>query len=210
VTLEHVTVQFAGRAIPALQDIHLHVPAGRVFGVAGPSGAGKSTLLRVAGGWLVPTQGTALVNRNAASESPRALLLGQRPYLSPGTVAQNLALGQPDIAPEVMWEAIESAQLTPVLRRLPDGLETILGERGWGVSGGEAQRLAIARAFLSSATLLVIDEPTAHLDRDTERSLLKPIERLLNGRTALIASHSDRVLALTDYVVELEDGNLHG
>ncbi|MCW2549831.1 MAG: thiol reductant exporter, ATP-binding protein CydD [Mycobacterium sp.] len=209
VTLDGVTVRFAGRTRPALHHVDLRLPPGRAFGVAGPSGAGKSTLLKVAGGWLVPTEGTALLDGRDAAESPRALLLGQQPYLFAGTVAENLALGQPDLSPERMWEAIESARLTDVLGRLPDGLDTILGERGWGVSGGEAQRLAIARAFLSSATLLIVDEPTAHLDRDTERSLLEPIERLLSGRTALIASHSDRVLAMSDYVVELEDGNLH-
>ena len=108
-----------------------------------------------------------------------------------------------------MWAAIDSARLTQVIRQLPDGLDTILGERGWGLSGGEAQRLAIARAFLSSATFLVLDEPTAHLDPETERSLLGPIAALVRGRTALLASHSDRVLALSDYVVELEDGHLH-
>jgi ATP-binding cassette subfamily C protein CydD len=210
VKLERVTVRFAGRSRPALHDVDLHVPPGRVFGVAGPSGAGKSTLLRVAGGWLVPTEGAALIDGRPATESPRALLLGQQPYLFPGTVAENLALGQPGLTSEQMWEAIESARLTPVLRRLPEGLDTILGERGWGVSGGEAQRLAIARAFLNSATLLIIDEPTAHLDADTERSLLEPIERLVSGRTALIASHSDRVLAMTDYIGELEDGHVHG
>jgi ATP-binding cassette subfamily C protein CydD len=210
VKLERVTVRFDGRPRPALHEVDLQVPPGRVFGVAGPSGAGKSTLLRVVGGWLLPTAGTALLNERAATESPRALLLGQRPYLFPGTVAQNLALGQPELTPEQMWDAIESARLEQVLRRLPDGLETVLGERGWGLSGGEAQRLAIARAFLSSATLVIIDEPTAHLDRDTERSLLEPIKRLVSARTALIASHSDRVIAMCDHVVKLEDGQLHG
>jgi ABC-type transport system involved in cytochrome bd biosynthesis fused ATPase/permease subunit len=109
-----------------------------------------------------------------------------------------------------MWDAIARAQLTPVVRSLPDGLETVLGERGWGLSAGEAQRISIARAFLSDATFLIVDEPTAHLDRDTERSLIEPLRELLRGRTALVASHSDAVLGLADDVVALEDGRVHG
>ncbi|MCW2542296.1 MAG: thiol reductant exporter, ATP-binding protein CydD [Frankiales bacterium] len=210
VQLEGVTVRFAGRTRPALRDVELYLPPRRVLGVAGASGSGKSTLLRVAGGWLVPTEGVTWLDGRSTADGHRALLIGQQPYLFAGTVAQTLALGQPDLSPQQMWAAIESAQLGPVLRRLPDGLDTILGERGWGLSGGEAQRLAIARAFLSSATLLIVDEPTAHLDRDTEQSLLEPLERLLRGRTALIASHSAQVLAISDHVVELEDGTIHG
>ncbi|MGX7678594.1 ABC transporter ATP-binding protein/permease [Jatrophihabitans sp. DSM 45814] len=210
VQLEGVTVRFAGRARPALRDVDLYLRPGRVLGVAGASGSGKSTLLRVAGGWQLPTEGTARLDGRSAVNSNRALLIGQQPYLFAGSVAENLALGQPDLSPKQMWAAIESAQLSAVLRRLPEGLDTILGERGWGLSGGEAQRLAIARAFLSSAALLIVDEPTAHLDRETEESLLEPLERLLHGRTALVASHSDQVLAMTDHIVELEDGKLHG
>ncbi|MCW2523151.1 MAG: thiol reductant exporter, ATP-binding protein CydD [Frankiales bacterium] len=209
VRLDGVTVRFAGRSWPALRAVDLRIAPGRVFGVAGPSGAGKSTLLRVAGGWQRPTEGSALLDGRPSADGPRALQIGQRPYLFAGTVALKLALGQPELSPERMWEAIESAPLSEVLRRLPDGLDTMLGERGWGLSGGEAQRLAIARAFLSSATLLIVDEPTAHLDGDTEQSLLEPLRRLLSGRTALIASHSDRVLAISDYVVELEEGTVH-
>jgi ABC-type transport system involved in cytochrome bd biosynthesis fused ATPase/permease subunit len=108
-----------------------------------------------------------------------------------------------------MWEAIARAQLTPVVQGLPEGLDTVLGERGWGLSAGEAQRISIARAVLSDATFLILDEPTAHLDRATEHSLLDPLRDLLRGRTALLASHSDAVLALSDYVITLEDGHLH-
>jgi ABC-type transport system involved in cytochrome bd biosynthesis fused ATPase/permease subunit len=109
-----------------------------------------------------------------------------------------------------MWEALGRAQLTRVVRSLPAGLETVLGERGWGLSAGEAQRISIARAFLSDATFLIVDEPTAHLDRDTERGLIEPLRELLRGRTALVASHSDAVLELADYVISVDDGHVHG
>jgi ATP-binding cassette subfamily C protein CydD len=186
------------------------VPAGAVFGLAGASGSGKSTLLQVAGGWLAPTGGTVRRDRRPPSGQGRALLIAQRPYLFPGTLADNLALGQPGLSTSRMWDAIARAQLTPLVRSLPEGLETVLGERGWGLSAGEAQRISIARAFLSNATFLIVDEPTAHLDPDTERSLIEPLRELLRGRTALVASHSDAVLSLSDYLITLQDGHVHG
>ncbi|MDT4893219.1 MAG: ATP-binding cassette, subfamily bacterial CydD, partial [Pseudonocardiales bacterium] len=167
-------------------------------------------LLRVAGGWLPATGGTVRIEHWSPGRRGRALLIGQRPYLFPGTLADNLALGQPGLSASLMRDAIARAQLTEVVGSLPDGLQTVLGERGWGLSAGEAQRVAIARAFLSDATFLIVDEPTAHLDRDTERGLIEPLRELLGGRTALVASHSDAVLDLADYVVTVEDGHLYG
>jgi ATP-binding cassette subfamily C protein CydD len=210
VELRDVSVRYPTRSSPVLKGVTFTVPSGAVFGLAGASGSGKSTLLRVAGGWLAPTDGTVRLDRRPPGEEGRALLIGQRPYLFPGTLAENLALGQPGLATSVMWEAIARAQLTPVVRSLPEGLETVLGERGWGLSAGEAQRIAIARAFLSDATFLIVDEPTAHLDPDTERSLIEPLRELLRGRTALVASHSDAVLGLSDYLISLQDGAVHG
>jgi ATP-binding cassette subfamily C protein CydD len=210
VELHDVRVRYPTRSSPALNDVTLTLPSGSVFGVAGASGSGKSTLLRVAGGWLTPAEGTVRLDRRSAGCAGRALLIAQRPYLFPGTLAANLALGQPGLSTSRMWEAIARAQLTRVVRGLPDGLETVLGERGWGLSAGEAQRISIARAFLSDATFLIVDEPTAHLDRDTERSLIEPLRDLLRGRTALVASHSDAVLDLADYVITIEDGRVHG
>jgi ATP-binding cassette subfamily C protein CydD len=210
VELRDVSVRYPTRSSPALRDVTLTLPSRVVFGMAGASGSGKSTLLRVAGGWLAATDGTVRLDQRRFGQGGRALLIAQRPYLFPGTLADNLALGQPGLSTSRMWEAIGRAQLTRVVRELPDGLETVLGERGWGLSAGEAQRISIARAFLSDATFLIVDEPTAHLDRDTERSLLEPLRELLRGRTALLASHSDAVLGLSDYMFTLEDGHLHG
>jgi ATP-binding cassette subfamily C protein CydD len=209
VELRNVSVRYPSRSSPALSDVTLTVPSGCVFGLAGASGSGKSTLLRVAGGWLAPTDGTVRLDHGSPGEAGRALLIAQRPYLFPGTLADNLALGQPGLSASRMWEAIARAQLTRVVRNLPEGLDTVLGERGWGLAAGEAQRVSIARAFLSEATFLIVDEPTAHLDRDTERSLIEPLRELLRGRTALLASHSDAVLGLSDYVITVEDGHAH-
>ena len=213
VALQGVTVRFAGRARPALSDVSVTVAPRTVLGVAGPSGSGKSTLLKAAGGWLRPSEGRVLIDGALAvgdSGSARALLIGQHPYLFSGTLADNIALGQPGAARSRIWAAIEAAQLTGLLGRLPDGLDTVLGERGWSISGGEAQRVALARAFLSDARFVLVDEPTAHLDAATEAALIEPLARLLEGRTALVASHSDAVLGIADRVIDLEGGRIRG
>jgi ATP-binding cassette subfamily C protein CydD len=178
-------------------------------GVAGPSGAGKSTLLKVAGGWLTASDGQALIGGRPAGDR-RALLIGQHPYLFSGSLADNVSLGRPGISREQVWAAIEAAQLADLAARLPEGLDTILGERGWGISGGEAQRLALARAFASDAPFVLVDEPTAHLDAATEAALIEPLARLLAGRTALVATHSDAILAITDRIITLDGGQIDG
>jgi ATP-binding cassette subfamily C protein CydD len=212
VALHVVTVRFAGRARPALSDVSVSVAPRTVLGVVGPSGSGKSTLLKVAGGWLRPSKGVVLIDGASAghSGSGRALLIGQHPYLFSGTLADNITLGQPGASRSRIWAAVEAAQLTGLLSRLPDGLDTVLGERGWTISGGEAQRVALARAFLSDASFVLVDEPTAHLDAATEAALIEPLARLLRGRTALVASHSDAVLGLADRVIDLEGGRVRG
>jgi ATP-binding cassette subfamily C protein CydD len=213
VALQGVTVRFAGRPRPALSDVSVLVPPRTVLGVAGPSGSGKSTLLKVAGGWLRPSGGVVLIDGSPAagdSGSARALLIGQHPYLFSGTLADNIALGQPGASRSRIWAAIEAAQLTSLLGRLPDGLDTVLGERGWSISGGEAQRVALARAFLGDAGFVLVDEPTAHLDAATEAALIEPLARLLQGRTALVASHSDAVLGIADRVIDLDGGRICG
>ena len=210
VALQGVTVRFAGRSRPALSDVSVFVPPRTVLGVAGPSGSGKSTLLKVAGGWLRPSEGQVFIDGAPAAGSARALLIGQHPYLFSGTLADNIALGQPGASRARIWEAIEAAQLTGLLGRLPDGLDTVLGERGWSISGGEAQRVALARAFLSDAGFVLVDEPTAHLDAATEAALIEPLARLLRGRTALVASHSDAVLGIADRVINLDEGRIRG
>ena len=209
VTLRDVTVRFPGRPLPALRGVSLFVPPRSVVGVAGPSGSGKSTLLKVAGGWLTASDGQALIGGRPAGDH-RALLIGQHPYLFSGTLADNVSLGRPGISRDQIWTAIEAAQLADLAARLPDGLDTILGERGWGISGGEAQRLALARAFASDAPFVLVDEPTAHLDAATEAALIEPLTRLLQGRTALVATHSDAILAITDRVITLDGGQFGG
>jgi ATP-binding cassette subfamily C protein CydD len=215
VELRGVSVHYPGRVTPALEHVTLTVPGGRVLGVVGPSGAGKSTLLSLVGGSLPPTSGSVLVDGReptgvpAAQRRSLAAWLGQRPYLFPATLAENIALGRPDASRDRIAGAAEAARLGPLLARLPQGLDTLLGERGWGLSGGEAQRVAIARAFLSRAPLLLLDEPTAHLDATTEDALIESLRVLAAGRTVLVSAHSTAVLRICDSVVELDQGHCH-
>jgi ABC-type transport system involved in cytochrome bd biosynthesis fused ATPase/permease subunit len=209
-----VTVAYPGRRQPALDAIGLTIPAGRIVGVAGPSGAGKSTLLGVIAGHVAPSVGTLLVDGRPlhvptpAAWSARLAWLGQRPYLFPGTLADNIALGRPEASQRAIATAAKRAGLGPLLPRRAGDLNATVGERGTGLSGGEVRRVALARAFLKDAPLLLLDEPTASLDAQTEEEILAAIATLARGRTVVIASHSPPVLSLCDFVVMLDEGSL--
>jgi ATP-binding cassette subfamily C protein CydD len=214
IELRDVTVAYPGRPQPALDAISLSVPAGRIVGVAGPSGAGKSTLLGVIAGHVAPTTGSLLVDGcplhvpAPAAWSARLGWVGQRPYLLPGTLADNIALGRPDASPRAIAAAAERAGLRPMLSSRAGGLNASVGERGAGLSGGEVRRVALARAFLKDAPLLLLDEPTASLDAQTEEDILAAMAMLFRGRTVVIATHSPAVLSLCEAIVMLDEGLL--
>jgi ATP-binding cassette, subfamily C, bacterial CydD len=156
-----LTVSFTGRDLPALDDVSLTVAPGELIGVTGASGAGKSTLLRTLAGDLEPSAGSVLVDGEPPTSVERTAItwLGQRPYLFPGSVADNIALGRPDASRLEVLRAAHVAGLRDVLARLPEGLETPVGESGWGLSGGEAHRVALARTFLKRSALLLTSRP---------------------------------------------------
>jgi ATP-binding cassette subfamily C protein CydD len=116
--------------------------------------------------------------------------IGQKPMIFAGTIAENIRFARPEAGEEELAEAVRLARLTDLIATLPQGLETQIGEGGFGLSGGQAQRIAIARAFLKDAPLLLLDEPTAHLDPAVEQDVLDSIKRLAAGRTVLLATHS--------------------
>jgi ATP-binding cassette subfamily C protein CydD len=212
IAAEALTVNFPGRDAPALSDVSFTIEPGELVGVCGPSGAGKSTLLRVLAGDLHPSTGAMLIAEVPAASMARNAVtwLGQRPYLFAGTLAENIALGRPDATVEEVLGAALDAGLGPVLDRLPAGLETAVGERGWGLSGGEAHRVGLARTFLKRAPLLLLDEPTAHLDAASENAVIEVIRELAKDATTLLATHSPALLALCDRAIELDRGQLRG
>lgn len=202
-------------AWPALREVSFRVEAGETVAVIGPSGGGKTTLMDLLLKFHRPTAGRILVDgrdlaeiNSAALRRQMAVVL-QDPLLLGGTVAENLTYGwdTPRAEPE-LWEALRAAQAADFVRRLPQGLQTRLGERGARLSGGEKQRLAIARALLRTPRILILDEATAHLDAAGEAALHRALEELMRGRTTFVISHRLASLKASDRILVIEGGRL--
>jgi ATP-binding cassette, subfamily C, bacterial CydD len=197
---------------PALNGLSFRVSAGDTLVLAGPSGAGKSTVIEVLLGFVRPDRGRVTINgADIADLVPQALArltawIGQRPVLFSGTIRDNIRFARPEATDAEIDEAASNASVTEFAAALPDGLDTGVGEGGYGLSGGQAQRVAIARAFLKGAPLLLLDEPTAHLDPATEGEVLASLHRLALGRTVILASHSAMAHGLPGRRLDIRDG----
>ncbi len=208
IELDGVCVSYPGRAEPALDGVSLTIEPGELLALAGPSGCGKSTLLAVLLGLIAPSAGSVrvggveLAELDPAAWRARLAWVPQRPHLFKVSIAENVRLGSEAPVQEV-WGAVEAAGLAAAIRRLPAGLDTVLGEGGAGLSAGERQRVALARAFLRDAPLLLLDEPTANLDGRTEQGVLEAIRRLSAGRTVVLVAHRPALIAIADRVVAL-------
>ncbi|XVQ15679.1 thiol reductant ABC exporter subunit CydD [Spirillospora sp. CA-255316] len=214
IVFEEVTARYPGARRPALEGVSLRVAAGERVAVTGPSGAGKSTLLLVALGLCPVESGRVLVDGVDLSRLDlrawRRMLgwVPQRPHLFAASVADNIRLGVPDADEASVERAARAAEAAEFIRALPQGYGTVLGERGAGLSAGQRQRLAVARAYLRGAPVMLLDEPTARLDVRSERLLVEAAGRLLEGRTAVVVAHRPALLSLVDRVVRLEGGRV--
>jgi len=213
VRFEHVTVGYeAGR--PVLQDISLRARPGEVVAFVGRTGAGKSTLVSLLPRFLDPWEGRVTVGgqdiRDLTLSSLRSQigLVLQDAFLLPLSVADNIAYGRPDATREEIVAAARAANADEFIRALPDGYDTVLGERGATLSGGQSQRLSIARALLKDAPILILDEPTSALDAETEALLLSALKRLVAGRTTFIIAHRLSTIRHADQIILLDQGRI--
>lgn len=196
---QSVTIRYGDGTI-AIADFDLHVPVGAIVALVGPSGAGKSSLLHLILGLAPLSSGAVQVGGHSLSHADSlAGAVGwasQSPVVAPGTLYENIALARPGASAEAVRDAAARAGLEGDLGRVID-------ERGGGLSGGERRRVGLARALLSPSRLLLLDEPTANLDPASETAVLAVIREAAAGRTTLIATHSEAVMALADSVVRL-------
>lgn len=195
---QQLTLRPLGATVDVVTDFSLVLQPGERVALVGPSGSGKSTVLEALAGWLPPQAG-----RLQRAPGLRVVYAGQRPYLFHGTIADNLRLGAPAASEARVEQAAHAGQVMRFAGQLPQGLQTLVGERGLGLSGGEARRVGLARALLMEADVLLLDEPTAFLDAQTEADLLQALNVHARGRTVLVATHSPVVMAWADRVIHL-------
>ncbi|MDQ4106216.1 MAG: thiol reductant ABC exporter subunit CydD, partial [Actinomycetota bacterium] len=216
VELSGVGFTYPGADRPALSEVDLVLPAGSRTAIVGRSGAGKSTLVNLLLRFVDPSEGEISANGVPIAALPveewreRVALVPQRPHLFFGSVLENIRLARPGASRGEVEEAAGLAGAAEFIRRLPKGYDTRIGERGARLSGGEAQRVAIARAFLKDAPLLVMDEPTSSLDPESERLIREAIQRLAEGRTALVVAHRLNTVYNADRIVVLDEGRVAG
>jgi ABC-type multidrug transport system fused ATPase/permease subunit len=200
-----VTFAHEGEGPPTVEDVDLAVRLGSVTALVGPTGSGKSTLAQLAAGLIGPGRGEVRL-----APGPRAIVF-QEAFLSSGTVRDNVELGTSYTDDEI-WEALDQAAATEFVQRLPQRLDTVVGERGVSLSGGQRQRLALARALVRRPSLLVLDDTTSALDPSTEALILAQLRSRLGGTTVLMVASRPSTIALADDVVFVHDGRIaaHG
>jgi thiol reductant ABC exporter CydD subunit len=209
---ENVAYAYEDGRRPALRGVSFEIPSGQRTALVGPTGSGKTTIAQLLLRFIEVQAGMITVDRAPLAAWPVeawrrwVAWVPQTPYLFYGTVADNIRLGRLDAGPEEVAWAASQAHAHDFIRTLPAGYDTPIGERGTRLSGGQAQRLALARAFLKDAPLVILDEATANLDPETEALVLDAAGRLLRGRTALVITHRLNTIAGADQILVLREG----
>ncbi len=199
VVVKDLVLRPLGAPNDVIDALSFQIESGQRLAIVGPSGSGKSTLLEALAGWL-PPRGGSIVLRPGLEVG----YASQRPYLFHGTIADNLRLADPGASDARLQAVAEAAQVMRFAHALPDGLDTVIGERGFGLSGGEARRIGLARLLLRDPQLLLLDEPTAFLDPETEAALLQTLAAFARDRSVVVATHSEAVMRWADTRLVLE------
>lgn len=214
ITFKHVDFRYADDVQLSLRNINLSITPGQHIAIIGESGAGKSTLLNLIMGMLLPTSGEILINGNELAQidpvfwRDKVAWLGQNPLLFYGSIRDNIRFSKPDASDEEVEAAARVAHVTDFARDLPDGLDSLIGENKLGLSGGQAQRVALARVLLKDAPIVLLDEPTANLDAHSERLINQAIESYVANRTLITVTHKLGSLLHADKVLRLVGGKL--
>src|SRR4051812_32692638 len=213
-TLEDVATLERAETAPVLRGVDFTVEPGQMVALVGPSGAGKSTASMLVSRVYDVTSGAVVVGgvdvRDATLDSLRDTIgvVTQDSHLFHETIAENLRYARPEASEEEMWAALRGAQIADLVRSLPDGLDTVVGERGYRFSGGEKQRIAIARLLLKHPSIVIMDEATAHLDSESEAAVQRALSVALQGRTALVIAHRLSTVRDADQILVLDEGRI--
>lgn len=211
---DNVRVVYPNRRVDALHDASFNLHSGEITALVGRSGAGKTTILNLLLGFIHPQEGKILVNGLDLDSVSRTCWnqqiawVPQEPYLFNDTIAANIAFGKPEASIAEIKKAAGLARLSHWIEQLPDGYATRVGEGGVLVSGGEAQRIALARAFCKDSPFLLLDEPTSHLDPDLEAELEAVTRQLMAGRTVLVIAHRLATVYNADKILVIENGTV--
>jgi ATP-binding cassette subfamily B protein len=215
VAFEHVTFRYPTRPeTKALDDFSLSIAPGETVAIVGPSGAGKSTLFQLIQRFYDPEAGTvridgvALPDADPADVRGRIAMVPQETVIFAASARDNLRYGRWDASDDELWAAAESANAAEFLHKLPQGLETFMGEGGARLSGGQRQRLAIARAILRNAPILLLDEATSALDAESERLVQDALEKLMIGRTTIVIAHRLATVRAANRIIVMDEGRI--
>lgn len=213
IAFQQIDFKYTMAQTPILQQFNLQIAAGEKIAILGPSGTGKTTLLNLLLGELTPQTGQVTLNQVpvAALQTQRAQLIGmldQKPFLFNTTVLNNIRLGNLQASDEAIMTALQAVELGPLMQRLPAGADTVVEEAGARFSGGEQQRLALARVLIQDAPIILLDEPTVGLDPITEKALLNTIFKVLADKTVIWVTHHLQGIEHADRVIFLEHGQI--
>ena len=213
VKVSKISFKYPGKSDPALNDINFSIPSGSSIAIIGPSGAGKTTLIDIILGLLIPNTGSITISDVSPAEAikkwPGAIAyVPQEVVINSNTVRENICLGfdAEEFSDDEIFECLKIAHLDTVIRNLPEGLNTVMGERGYKFSGGERQRLGIARAIFTKPKILILDESTSSLDIDNENLIINSLQNLYGKVTVITIAHRLSTVKNSDLIIYLEDG----